>query len=70
MRSGFAMLLFSLGLVALGFGVSFLILGVLGSHYGTPHELAPMLTIIALVLGAVLVGGSIAMNRSGKGSDA
>jgi hypothetical protein len=64
MRSGFAMLLFSLGLVALGFGVTFLILGSLGSHYGTPHEMAPMLTIVSIVIGAILVGGSIAMNRS------
>jgi hypothetical protein len=70
MRSGFAMLLFSFGLVALGFGVTFLILGALGSHYGTPHELAPLLTIVSLILGAVLVGGSIAMNRSGNRRDA
>jgi hypothetical protein len=68
--SGFAMLLFSLGLVALGFGVSFLILGALGSHYGTPHPSAPLLTIVSIVLGAVLVGGSVAMSRSGKRRDA
>ena len=58
------MLVFSFGLVALGFGVTFLILGWLGSHFGTPHRLAPMMTIGSLVIGAVLVGASMALSRS------
>ncbi|HUQ19316.1 MAG TPA: hypothetical protein VM099_06850 [Gemmatimonadaceae bacterium] len=69
MREGFGMVVFSFGLVALGFGVTFLILGWLGSHYGTPHERAPMLTIGSLVIGAILVGASRAMSRSSSKQD-
>jgi hypothetical protein len=63
------MVVFSFGLVALGFGVSFLILGWFGAHYGTPHEKAPMLTIGFLVVGAVLVGASRALSRSSSKQD-
>ena len=69
MRDGFPMVLFSLGLVALGFGITTLILGVLGSHFGTPHKTAPMVTIAFIVAGVVLVGAAFGLTRSRSKQD-
>lgn len=69
MRDGFPMVLFSFGLVALGFGISTLIIGALGSHYGTPHKTEPMLTTAFLLAGVVLVGAGLGLSRSRKKQD-
>lgn len=63
MRSGFAMILFSLGLVALAFGSVLLTLGLIGGYFGTPHPSAYVVAPAFILGGAVLVGGSIFFNR-------
>ncbi|HVD60900.1 MAG TPA: hypothetical protein VNC11_08515 [Gemmatimonadaceae bacterium] len=69
MRGGFPMVLFSFGLVALGFGITTLILGTLGSHFGTPHKTAPMTTIAFILAGVVLVGSGLGLSRSRSKQD-
>jgi uncharacterized membrane protein YccC len=58
------MVLFSFGLVALGFGITVLIISVFGSHFGTPHKSAPMVTIAFILAGVVLVGAAYGLTRS------
>jgi hypothetical protein len=64
MRSGFAMVLFSFGLLCFGWGFVVLVLGTLGGHFGTPHPKALPITMISFVAAAILIGGSIFLNRS------
>ena len=66
MRSGLANTLRSFGTIFLGFGITFLIIGLLGVHFGTRPSLgaAGTLAIAGIVGGAILAGAGTAMGRS------
>jgi hypothetical protein len=65
MRSGLANVMMSIGAIFFGFGLSFIIIGMLGVRFGGRPELgtAGTLGFVGLVGGAVLAGGAIAMGR-------
>ena len=65
MRSGFANTLLSFGAIFLGFGFTFLVIGLLGVHYGARPALgtAGMMALIGLVAGAIMAGGALAMGK-------
>jgi hypothetical protein len=65
MRSGLANVVMSFGAIFFGFGITFLIIGLLGVHYGSRPSLgaAGILALVGLVGGAAMAGGAIAMGR-------
>lgn len=65
MRSGLANTILSFGAIFLGFGFTFLVIGLLGVHYGSRPALgtAGMMALIGLVGGAVMAGGALAMGK-------
>ena len=68
MRSGFAMILLSFGIVCLAAGMVVFILSALGNRFGTPHPTAVPLMLGFIVAGVVLLGGSLALRRSNSSS--
>jgi len=66
MRSGLATTLRSFGAIFFGFGVTFLIIGSLGVHFGSRPSLgmAGVLSLVGLVGGAVLFGAGTAMGKA------
>jgi hypothetical protein len=65
MRSGLANTILSFGAIFLGFGFTFLVIGLLSVHYGARSSLgtAGMMAAIGLVGGAVMAGGALAMGK-------
>lgn len=65
MRSGLSNVILSLGAILFGFGITFLIIGLLGVHFGGRPELgtAGTLAIVGIVGGAVVAGGAVAMGQ-------
>lgn len=65
MRSGLSNVILSLGAILFGFGITFLIIGLLGVHFGGRPELgtAGTLAIVGIVGGAVMAGGAVAMGQ-------
>ncbi len=65
MRSGLANVIMSIGAIFFGFGLTFLIIGMLGVRYGARPELgtAGVMALVGIVGGAILGGGAIAMGR-------
>ena len=65
MRSGLANTILSFGAIFLGFGFTFLVIGLLSVHYGARPSLgtAGMMAAIGLVGGAVMAGGALAMGK-------
>lgn len=64
MRSGLSNTLVSFGAVFLSFGLVFVVLTLLGSHFGTPHPTGGILGAGFLVGGVVLWGAGVFLNRS------
>lgn len=65
MRSGLSNVLLSIGAIFFGFGITFLIIGMLGVRFGGRPELgaAGTLALVGLVGGAIMAGGAISMGR-------
>ncbi len=65
MRSGLANVALSFGAIFLGFGITFLIIGLLGVHFGARPSLgsAGVLALVGLVGGAIMAGGALAMGE-------
>ncbi len=65
MRSGLATALVSFGAIFLGFGITFLIVGLLGVHFGSRPSLgtAGIMALVGLVGGAILYGAGATMGR-------
>ena len=68
MGSGLANVLKSFGVVFMGFGFTFLVIGLLGVRYGARPALgtAAMMALIGLVGGAVMFGAGTAMGKSSR----
>lgn len=65
MNSKSSMVLAGFGVVFLGFGLTILVLGMLGLHYGTRESLGHAATVgggMALV-GAILFGAGFSLNK-------
>lgn len=65
MNSKSSMVLAGFGVVFLGFGLTILVLGMLGLHYGTRESLGHAATVgggMALV-GAILFGAGFSLSR-------
>ena len=61
----------SFGAIFFGFGITFLIIGSLGVHFGSRPSLgnAGLLALVGIVGGAVMLGAGVALGRSAeKGS--
>ncbi len=69
MRSGFANTLLSFGAIFLGFGFTFLVIGLLSVHFGARPALgtAGIMALVGLVGGAVMAGGALAMGKKQQG---
>jgi hypothetical protein len=65
MRSGLSNVILSIGAILFGFGISFLIIGMLGVRFGGRPELGPAgtLALVGIVGGAILAGSAVAMGR-------
>jgi hypothetical protein len=65
MRSGLANVALSFGAIFLGFGFTFLVIGLLGVHFGGRPALgmAGVLALVGLVGGAIMAGGALAMGK-------
>jgi len=69
--SGLANTIRSFGAIFMGFGFTFLVIGLIGVHFGARPALgtAGMMATIGLVAGAVMFGAGTAMGKSsGKSS--
>ena len=66
MRSNLAMALFGFGLIFLSFGVSVLLIELLAARYGTRHGLSGMLMLVCFVVGGILAGAGLFLNRSAE----
>ena len=66
MDSGFRRVLISFGAILMSFGITFLIIELLGARYGTPHRMGGILAAVGLIGGAVLFGLGTMMKRSSK----
>jgi hypothetical protein len=68
MRSGVATTLVSFGAIFLGFGFSFLVIGLLGVHFGSRPSLgtAGMMALVGFVGGAAMAGGGTALDRRSR----
>lgn len=64
MESGLGRILLSFGAIFIGFGITFLIIEALAYAFGTPRQLGMMLGIAGLVIGGILAGAGLAMNKS------
>jgi hypothetical protein len=64
-RSGVSNVLLSIGAIFFGFGITFMIIGLLGVRFGGRPELgaAGVLSVAGLVGGAIMAGGAVAMGR-------
>ncbi len=65
MRSGLANTLLSFGAIFLGFGFTFLVIGLLGIRFGARPGLgtAGIMALIGLAGGAVMAGGALSMGK-------
>ncbi len=68
MRSGLANVITGFGAIFMGFGFTFLVVGLLSVHFGARSSLgtAGMMALIGLVGGAVMFGGGMAMGKSSR----
>jgi len=66
--SGLSNAIRSFGAIFMGFGFTFLVIGLLSVHFGARPSLgtAGMMALIGLVGGAVMFGGGTAMAKSSK----
>ena len=62
--SGPSTVLISFGTIFLSFGLVFLIVEALATAFGTRRELGVMLGIGSLVIGGILAGAGLFMDRS------
>ena len=66
MRSNLAMGLFGFGLIFLGFGVSVTLIELMASRYGTPHPASKMVMLVCFLVGGILAGTGLFLNRSAE----
>ena len=66
--TGLSNVLKSFGAIFMGFGFTFLVIGLLGVRYGARPALgtAATMALIGLVGGAIMFGGGTAMGKSSK----
>lgn len=71
MRSGLANVIRSFGAIFMGFGFTFLVIGLLSVRYGARPSLgtAGMMALIGLVGGAVMFGGGMAIEKSSRAGE-
>ena len=55
-----------IGTILLAFGIVISVIELLALRYGTHHETAAVMAIALLAAGALLLGASIFMRRSGE----
>jgi hypothetical protein len=68
MQSKLAMSLFGFGMIFVSFGTAILVIGIFAARHGTPHAMSGILAVVFLVGGAILCGGGVVLERSGRGS--
>lgn len=62
--SGLANIIVSIGTIFLSFGLVFTIIEVLAMSFGSSRDLGVMLGISGLVIGALIAGAGVFMNKS------
>jgi hypothetical protein len=60
------MALFGFGLIFLSFGVSVMLIELMAARYGNRHAVSGLVMLVSFVVGGVLAGAGLFLNRSAE----